>query len=246
VSRGARNSLLLAHRRPGSRYLRIGHRGAAALAPENSLEAIEAALTAGVDGVELDVVRADRRLVCAHSLGERTAASPPLDQALAFFAERASPDALLVLDVKGVGFETELASALRGQTLLARTLVASFHASVLRALAAAEPDVRTALSYPFERLGALDRRVPDPVVRMGLAAMRRALPARIGRMLRSARADAAVLHHLVVSRAVIERCHSFGAPVLAWTVNDAAALARVVELGVDAVISGRPTPFAER
>ena len=33
--------------------LRIGHRGAAALAPENTLAAFEAAIEAGVDGVEL-------------------------------------------------------------------------------------------------------------------------------------------------------------------------------------------------
>jgi hypothetical protein len=48
-------------------------------------------------------VRADGVLVCAHSLRERTAANPPLDEALAFFAERSRPDALLALDVNGVG-----------------------------------------------------------------------------------------------------------------------------------------------
>ena len=36
----------------------VGHRGAAALAPENSLAAIEAAAAHGADIVELDVLRA--------------------------------------------------------------------------------------------------------------------------------------------------------------------------------------------
>ena len=58
--------------------VRIGHRGAAALAPENSLAAIEAAAGVGVDAVELDVLRrADGILVLGHGPevpDERTAA----------------------------------------------------------------------------------------------------------------------------------------------------------------------------
>ena len=47
--------------------LRIGHRGAAALARENSLAAIEAAAAHDAHAVELDVLRgADGSLVLAH------------------------------------------------------------------------------------------------------------------------------------------------------------------------------------
>ena len=47
--------------------IRVGHRGAAALAPENSLAAIEAAAGVGVDAVEVDVLRrADGTLVLGH------------------------------------------------------------------------------------------------------------------------------------------------------------------------------------
>lgn len=45
----------------------VGHRGAAGLAPENSLEAIQTALKLGVDAIELDVrVTKDRQLVLIH------------------------------------------------------------------------------------------------------------------------------------------------------------------------------------
>jgi len=47
----------------------IGHRGAAALAPENTLEAIGAGLDAGADGVEVDVrLTADGVAVLLHDL----------------------------------------------------------------------------------------------------------------------------------------------------------------------------------
>ena len=51
--------------------IRVGHRGAAALAPENTLRSFEAALALGVDAIEFDVLAlADGPLVLGHSLAE--------------------------------------------------------------------------------------------------------------------------------------------------------------------------------
>jgi hypothetical protein len=48
--------------------IRIGHKGAAALAPENTLRSIERAIEVGVDMVEIDVLTLnDGTLVLAHS-----------------------------------------------------------------------------------------------------------------------------------------------------------------------------------
>jgi glycerophosphoryl diester phosphodiesterase len=59
-------------RRDG-RPLRIGHRGAKALAPENTIEAFVAAARLGADGVELDVHRAaDGALVVHHAADARS------------------------------------------------------------------------------------------------------------------------------------------------------------------------------
>ena len=45
----------------------IGHRGAAGLAPENTMEAFRAGFEAGADMMELDVrLTADKRLVVIH------------------------------------------------------------------------------------------------------------------------------------------------------------------------------------
>ncbi len=50
-----------------NRVLVLGHRGAPALAPENTLESFRRALELGADGLELDVRRSgDGRLVVVH------------------------------------------------------------------------------------------------------------------------------------------------------------------------------------
>jgi len=96
-------------RSPGSRPLVIGHRGAAAVAPENTLAALRAAIDAGADIVEFDV-GPDLRL--AHSAHERPAEQISLDDALEFLREH---DLGVQLDAKGPGYEQELVDAARGQ-----------------------------------------------------------------------------------------------------------------------------------
>lgn len=219
--------------------LRIGHRGAAAREPDNSLAGIELALEAGLDGVEIDVVAGSGRLLVAHSLAELRPSSPGLDEALALVAARADDGFLLDLDVKTAGREDALVAAIRRHGLVERTLVSSFHGDVLRACRALEPGLRLGFSYPDDRLG-LGRTLPEPAIRAGLVALRAALPARIGGMARRTGARAAMLHHLVLSRAAMVRCRRLGLAVFAWTVNDSDALRRMVELGVDGVIGDDP------
>src|SRR5579862_9552360 len=74
-------SPLVDFRHPPGRPLVVGHRGAAAVAPENTLAGLEAAVEAGADVVEFDV---DRGLVIRHPGQPRTGLT--LDQALDFLA----------------------------------------------------------------------------------------------------------------------------------------------------------------
>jgi glycerophosphoryl diester phosphodiesterase len=74
--------------------------------------------------------------------------------------------------------------------------------------------------------------------------MKRALPARVQRMLARAEADVATLHWLVISPRLVERCHAMGAAVWAWTVNDASVIESVAAAGVDGIISDDPRLFA--
>jgi glycerophosphoryl diester phosphodiesterase len=219
----------------------IGHRGAAALAPENTLAGFEAAIASGVDGVEFDVVAGPFGLEVAHVRGARDA--PALDEALEFFAQH---DITVQVDLKGTGREAELAEALRRHGLGDRAVVSSFRARSLLALAALAPELARALTYPEDRFGISRRRPFVYAVRGGLAAMRALLPRRIAVMVARAGASAATLHHQLVTRQAVEVCHARGAAVWAWTVNDRATAADLEALGVDAIITDDPRIFRGR
>jgi glycerophosphoryl diester phosphodiesterase len=229
---------------PGS-YWKVAHRGASALAPENSLAAIEAALAAGVDFVELDVLVAGNELRVAHAVAQVRPDSPTLDEALALFSARAPAAARLDLDMKTAGAERVLLDALTGHDLLLRALVTSFHRGILRTVRRLEPEIATGISYPNDRLGLSETLPFAPLVGPGLAVLRRALPSRIEGMLRRAGADAAMLHHALVSPEVVARCHAGGAAVFAWTVDTATDLSRVLAAGADGAVADDPGLFAD-
>jgi glycerophosphoryl diester phosphodiesterase len=223
--------------------LRIGHRGAAALAPPNTIASIEAALAARMDMVELDVIALpDGSLVLGHSLRELGPDPPTFDQALGLIAEHEGTS--LLADVKRPGYESALVEALRRHDLVERTLASSAEVDALQALRRIEPLLRRGRTYPRDRLRLGRRRTLVPVAGPTLAALRAALPFRIGRLLAEADASVATLQHRIVSRPVVERCHARGAAVFAWTVNDPALVARLDGLGVDGLITDDPRVFA--
>jgi glycerophosphoryl diester phosphodiesterase len=213
--------------------VRVGHRGAAALAPENSLAAIEAAAACGADAVELDVLDG---LVVAHG-PEVPAGAPRLDEALALVA---SLGLAVQVDVKVRGLEAGVAAALRRHGLLERSFVSSFSLPILVAFAAVEPRLPRAFTYPEDRLGVTGNRVLGPATRPALAALRALLPRRLPRWLRAAGASAATLNWAVVTPAVIEVCHRRGVAVYAWTVNEPALAITLIESGLDGIIGDDP------
>jgi glycerophosphoryl diester phosphodiesterase len=66
------------------------------------------------------------------------------------------------------------------------------------------------------------------------------LPFLVSVLLARTRAAAIVLHHRVVTSAGVRRAHDLGVPVVAWTVDSPVDLRRVVEAGVDAVVTNHP------
>lgn len=228
-------------RRGRDHVVRVGHRGAAALAPENSLEAIEVAAGFGLDAVELDVLRrSDGVLVLAHG-PDRPPDAPLLDEALALAARLGLA---VQLDVKLRGTEAGTVDALRRSGLLERSFVSSFSLPVLRAFAALAPDVPRSVTYPEDRLGVSESRLLRPVVRASLATLRALLPRRLPGLLGAVDARAATLNWAVVTPAAVAACHALGAAVYVWTVNEPALARTLIASHIDGIIGDDPRILA--
>ena len=249
--------------RADGRVLRVGHKGAAALEPENTLPSLAKAIELGVDLVEFDVLAlADGTLVLAHSddlhevshgaasglvrplsLEQLRAVAPELptlEEALVFLA---GAQVGVHVDLKWHGYEKPVVDALRRHGLVDRTLISTVHGESLRRVAELEPVLARGLTYPSDRRGLGRRRALAPAALGVLETLRRALPYRIGGLLARADANAAVLQYRVVTRAAVARCHALDVPVLAWTVDRPAVLERLARWGVDGVITNDPAIF---
>lgn len=247
------------------RPLRIGHRGAALLAPENTLASFRAAVEVGVDLVEFDVfglssgelvvAHSDDLLEVSHGAVAGRVRSLPLDElrstcpdlptlaeALDWFASEA-PDVGVHVDLKDSGIAAGVATELRRHGLLERSFVSAFYRSTLREIRRREPGVRTGVTFPRDPLRIHGRRGSGPFERAALWSMRRVTPSLVQSLLVGSDASALVLHHAVVGPAVVRRAHARGIAVVAWTVDDPADLARVDAAGVDAVVSNDPRMF---
>jgi glycerophosphoryl diester phosphodiesterase len=224
--------------------LKVGHRGAAALAPANTIEAVEAALVHGVDFVELDVFASGGRLVLGHSRRELSAAPVALDEMLAFLAEHAPATGLLA-DLKLAGHDRQLVAALRAHGLVERTVVCTNSAPTLNNLRAIEPGLARSRTYPRGHVRVGPRRRRIPVGRPALWALSKALPYRVEHLTSEVGARAMTLGRRVVTREAVRRCHELGIAVFVWTVNRADVVRRLDALGVDGVITDDPTVFAD-
>ncbi len=93
---------------------RVGHKGADLVTPGNTVESFRAALEAGVDMIEFDVLRMrDGTLVLAHDFDEpKQREVLTLEEGLAHFAGEAYAGVELNVDLKVPGYEREVAEAL--------------------------------------------------------------------------------------------------------------------------------------
>jgi glycerophosphoryl diester phosphodiesterase len=261
-------------RKNGTRALRgdwpvnLAHRGASARAPENTLEAFRLAVEAGAGGLELDVhVTRDGEVVVIHDAsvdrttdgsgavaemeleeirrldagyrfspdGGRTfpyrgrgVTIPTLAEVYASF-----PEARVNADIKKAqsGAEEAVLRVIRSAGAEERTLIASTEHAVVRrfrrisrghiATAASRREIAAFYVLSRARLGALARPVYDalqvPVEHRGIELV-------TPRFLRAAR--------------------STGVRVDVWTINDAAQMRWLLDLGVSGIMTDHPEVLA--
>ena len=210
---------------------RIGHGGASALAPGNTLASFDAAREVGVDMIEFDVRSWRGELVLAHTvLHARRGADATLAQALSHLSGRRFDDIGLNVDVKHVGCERVLLDALREARLLHRTLISSQVPAVLLRVRALEPTAGLGVSIGG-RLARLSRRWRDwrAHVLAGLA---------------GGRWEALMAQHRLVDRGLLDEVVSRHGRLYAWTVNERPAIDRLRALGVHGIATADPRLFA--
>ena len=228
---------------------RVGHKGAAGIVAGNTLASFDAALAAGVDMIEFDVLSEQPggggRLLLAHDHEDAGRRSPvTLEQALEHLEGPAFAGIDLDVDVKLPGYEMRVLSALREHELIERTLISGMFPAGLARIRAAEPALRLGWSVPRVRRDyTTDMLTAIPALAM-LTGYRAMLPRRARAALLEGRFDAIMAHWRVVTRALLRAVREGGGELYVWTVDDARTIERLTALGVDGIITNDPRLFS--
>jgi len=246
-----------------------GHRGAAAVLPENTLPSFREAIRAGADYIELDLhVSRDNVLIVYHdpeinlSICQGPGGKRPIRELTlaeikqydcgslkppAFPHQRPSPGARIptfdeVLELaksSQVRFNIEIkynekwkpapppreefvqmvSAAIRRHKLEDRVLVQSFDFGIVKAMRALEPGFLLAALY-----GAGARSFPD--------------------IARETGAQIVTPQYKLVTPEKVKEAHAAGIQVVPWTVDDAAEWQRLIDAGVDGIITNDPGALA--
>lgn len=246
-------------------FLRIGHSGAGAYAPPNTLKSIALALEYGVDMVEFDVRPCRDALVLYHDdhPPHPSNGSVPISQRcyeeirlidvgdgeripLASEAiDLIKGKALMNMDLKDRGYEAQVLESLREKNVLGDVVISTLIPESLVRVKQVVPNVRTSISYPTDQFNASTTPILKPIARLALNLKRWLLPYRIQGIMANAQADATTLHYRTISPATLNRVHERGGKVYAWTVDDIAPMRALRALGVDGVASNKPDLFRQ-
>jgi len=229
--------------------LRIGHKGADHIAPGNTFASFEAALQAGVDMIEFDVIseRPDGRgeLLLAHDFEDAAERTPhTLEEGLAHFAGAAYDAVELILDLKLAGYERRVVRALHEHGLVERTLVSTMEEPSLARLRERHPEIKLGWSVPRIRRDPLRNPVIALPALCALQYMRLALPGVAANRVRRGEIDALMSHWRLVTGRLADAMRAAGGELYVWTVDDAERIAGFERLGVSGVISNDPRLFS--
>jgi glycerophosphoryl diester phosphodiesterase len=196
--------------------LRVGHRGARAYAPENTLASFKKALEIGVDAVELDVRKTkDNQLVVIHDAdikrttdGEGLVSGlsllqikgfsaeggekiPTLQEALDFLDKKVK----VLIELKEAGIEEQVLSIVHARGLEKNVVIISFLEEALRKVRELDKSIETGLIYAKHS---------NPVK----AAL-------------ELKANYLVALYRFTHSATVQKAHENGLKIIVWTINTA-------------------------
>ncbi len=227
--------------------LRVGHKGADLIEPGNTRASFDAALTHGVDMIELDVLPerdGERRLLLAHDYEDAAKRAPlTLDEGLSHLTSDRFADIEFIIDLKLPGYERAVLEALAQHGLGRRALVSTTFKESLTVLRSAQHDVRLGWSVPRARRDYLRSPLLALPALGALRAMRVVLPRRARAAIEGGICDALLAHWRLVSPALVTAVKSAGGQLYAWTVDEAPRIEALRALGVTGVITNDPRLF---
>ena len=213
----------------------IGHRGARAYEPENTLRSFKKALEIGVDAIEFDVRKTkDDQLVVIHDPdvkrttdGEGVVSELTLEEIKGFSTEKGEKiptlkEALdfldkkvkIVIELKETGYEEKVLAAVRENGLEKNVVIVSFKEEALRKVKDLDKEVATGLIYVKHK---------NPV---------------------KAALDLEASYLLPLYRfthtANVEKAHENGLKVIVWTINNPEEVKEYQKKGVDGIASDKP------
>jgi glycerophosphoryl diester phosphodiesterase len=215
--------------------LRIGHRGARAYAPENTLASFKKALEIGVDAIELDVRRTkDNQLIVIHDAdikrttnGEGLVSELTLKEIKGFSTEKGEKiptlqEALDFLDkkvkvfveLKETGIEEQTLSIVHEKNLVKNVVIISFLEDALKKVRALNKDIETGLLYANYK---------NPIK----AAL-------------ELKANYLLALYRFTHTANVEKAHENGLKIVVWTINKPEEVEKYAKKGVDGIASDKP------
>jgi len=215
--------------------LKIGHRGARAYEPENTLRSFQKAIELGVDAVELDVRKTkDNEIVVIHNVdvnkttdGSGSVSELTLEEIKRFVTEKGEkiPTLEEVLDsvgkrvkilveLKETGIEEQVLGLIRGKGLIENVVIISFHEDALRKVRELDGEVATGLIYVRHK---------NPI--------RAAL---------ELKAEYLLSLYRFTHSANVKKAHEKGLKVIVWTINNEEEVAEYRKKGVDGIATDRP------
>ena len=218
------------------RVLRIGHRGAAGHAPENTLASVEHAIALGVDLVELDVQQTkDGHLVLIHDKRvDRTTNGVGLVSEMSLHALReldagagqriptveevlrtANGRVGVILELKIPGLAEQVCKRVYLSGFTGPVIYASFRHDEVLALRQADLQAMTMALFGW--------RLHDPFLTA-----------------QKAKATHLGFNYRTLTTALIETAHQRGLVAFAYTVNDQRDIQSVLSVGVDGIVSDFP------
>jgi len=212
----------------------VGHRGARAYAPENTLASFQKALEIGVDAVELDVRRTkDGQLIVMHDadvkrttngkglvsdltleqikgLSNQGEKVPTLCEALDFLKGKAK----VLIELKETGYEEQVLAEVEKRGMEKNVIVTSFHDDAIKKVRQLNDTIETGLIYakhsnPLKAAVELKANYLLPLYRF-------------------------------THTANVEKAHGKGLKVIVWTINTPEEAAEYAKKGVDGIASDKP------